>query len=224
MDVLGGVSSLQDGSLTRTAIDTSGTYMAHGYIQTADNESLQLYHSAQPFTHAGEKKGRFEPFIYINANNLPRQARDKHREISITRPFSLSGGANANHTWKNHSAIGLLTLRVDGFVALEAPYDFQKPPQFTTVAIDIPTDCRGAAATNSSGSSAEAQLLVNMVTGVAGHIAIAVEAADGRPPPPTAHTDLAHANRLVGNAVSAVASWNSVGGVEEGSEKEDTIM
>jgi hypothetical protein len=169
----GGWCDIQDGSLSRTARDTSTTWMATGYIPSADRESLQLYYAGTPFTHAG--------------------------------------GVDPRHSWAANTGIGLLTLRVDGafgaaigtesraclnrkrrsltgrwcrklqtchrprpagFVALEAPYDFSQPrPSFTSTAVEVPAGCpRGA------------ELLVNMVTGVAGYVAVAVEAADGKPP------------------------------------------
>eukprot|EP01052_Picozoa_sp_SAG31_P017340 SAG31_NODE_1182_length_9512_cov_3.773611_4_plen_124_part_00 len=50
---------------------------------------------------------------------------------------------------------------------------------------------------------------MNMVTGVAGYVAVAVEAADGNAPPAgAAQFGLTHANHLKGNAIAAVASWD----------------
>ena len=118
-------------------------------------------------------------------------------------PHTHGGGAGASgvKTWGNNTGIGLLTLRTDGFVAVEAPYDFGTPrPSFATTAVDVPA---GGCSNNS-----HPKLLVNMVTGVAGYVAIAVEAADGQPPPSAGPLfGRARANLLKGNAIAAVASW-----------------
>ena len=85
-------------------------------------------------------------------------------------------------------------------MALEAPNDFREPrPEFWTTAISVPAGCP---------QMGELQLRVNLVTGVAGYVTIAVEAADGLPAPPGGtFCGLAQANLLKGNAVAAVASW-----------------
>jgi hypothetical protein len=85
---------------------------------------------------------------------------------------------------------------------MEAPYDFSAPaPQFTTTAFTVPT-CTTA-------RNSTPQLLLNIITSVAGYAAVAVEAADGRPPPPSLDCDLAHANRITGNTLAGVASWST---------------
>ena len=73
---MGGWCDPKDGSLSRTSVDTSSTWMAKGMIPSEDGESIHLFHTGQPFTHAGE--------------------------------------ADLHHGWGNNSAVGMLTLRVDG--------------------------------------------------------------------------------------------------------------
>ncbi len=101
----GGWCSPTDGvSLRHTSIDTSGTWMAPGYIPSPDGEQLHLYRAGQPYTHGG--------------------------------------AGEPSHSWGNHTAIGILTLRRDGFVALEAPYAFDRPlPSFATTTLRVPDDC-----------------------------------------------------------------------------------
>ena len=166
----GGWCSPDDGSQSRTSRDTSTTWMAQGYIPSADGEQLQMYYTGTPYTHAG--------------------------------------GADLKHSWGDNTGIGRLALRLDGFVALEAPYDFSNPrPAFTTNPVLVPTSCAAAE---------PPQLLVNMIAGVAGYVAVAVEPADGQPlPPGGAVFNMAHANHLKGNAIRAVASWAPQQGQDE---------
>lgn len=196
-DQNGGWCNPDDGSLAHTAVDTSSTWMITGFIPSTDGERLYLYYAGNPFTHAG--------------------------------------GASTHHGWGNNTAISLLTLRTDGFVALEAPYDFSQPaPLLTTSVIRVPQGCSqgpgpgntslpgsrgpgdggGRHAGASTGSTATAtgttrtlQLHINVITSVAGYVAVGVEAADGQPPPPGFAFDLHHAARIKGNALAAVASW-----------------
>ena len=69
----------------------------------------------------------------------------------------------------------------------------------------MPDDCP-AVAGNASGG---VRLLVNVITSAAGHIAVGVEPADGKPPPTAGPFELQHANRIKGNAIAAVASWSA---------------
>ena len=68
----------------------------------------------------------------------------------------------------------------------------------------MPDDCP-AVAGNASGG---VRLLVNVITSAAGHIAVGVEPADGKPPPTAGPFELQHANRIKGNAIAAAASWD----------------
>ena len=58
---------------------------------------------------------------------------------------------------------------------------------------------------------AHPQLLVNMVAGVAGYLAVAIDPADSKPPPSPLYGP-EQANPLKGNAIAAVASWDQGGG------------
>lgn len=51
------------------------------------------------------------------------------------------GGDAKNQTWANNTGIQLLRVRRDGFVAVEAPYDFAAPPNLTTVEVSVPSHC-----------------------------------------------------------------------------------
>jgi hypothetical protein len=119
-------------------------------------------------------------------------------------PFTHAGVGDPHHGWRNNSAIGILTLRRDGFVALEAPYDFAKPASFLTTPVVVPDDCPSAPGNVSSG----ALLLVNVITSAAGYVAVGVEPADSKPPPTTGPFEVQHGNHIKGNAVAAVASWD----------------
>ena len=50
-DVLGGWCSPQSGIQAKTAYDTSGVYMASGYVPSNDGAEIFFYSSGQPFTH-----------------------------------------------------------------------------------------------------------------------------------------------------------------------------
>lgn len=69
---------------------------------------------------------------------------DKLYFYASAQPFTHGGDAG-RHLWGNNSAIRLLTARRDGFVAVEAPYLFEKnitqQPALTTVLLRVPTDC-----------------------------------------------------------------------------------
>jgi len=40
--------------LQTTSVDTSAMYMASGYLESADNTEIYLFHSGQPFTHGSD--------------------------------------------------------------------------------------------------------------------------------------------------------------------------
>ena len=50
-DVLGGWCSPSTGVEARTSFDTSGVYMASGYVPSTDGTEIYFYSSGQPFTH-----------------------------------------------------------------------------------------------------------------------------------------------------------------------------
>ena len=176
----GGWCDTQDGSLSRTARDTSTTWMATGYILSADRESLQLYYAGTPFTHAGGADPRHSWAANTGIGLLTLRV-DGAFGVTIGTEF----GACLNRKCRSLTlrwcqklqtcrSPGTYRPRPAGFVALEAPYDFSQPrPSFTTMAVEVPAGC-----------SRGAELLVNMVTGVAGYVAVAIEAADGKSPPP----------------------------------------
>ena len=95
-------------------------------------------------------------------------------------------------------------VAANSFVALEAPYDFVKPASFITTPVVVPDDCPTVPGNASSG----VRLLVNVITSAAGHIAVGVEPADGKPPPTDGPFELQHANRIKGNAIAALATWD----------------
>ena len=105
----------------------------------------------------------------------------------------------------HHAVVLTQTVAANSFVALEAPYDFVKPASFITTPVIVPDDCP-AVAGNASGG---VRLLVNVITSAAGHIAVGVQPADGKPPPTAGPFELQHANRIKGNAIAAVASWSA---------------
>jgi len=121
------------------------------------------------------------------------------------QPFT-HGGDSANQTWKNNTGIRILTLRRDGFVSVDAPYDFKGGsnnslyPQLKTVNVTVPAlPCP---------HGLHVCAAVNMVTSVAGFVAVGVE-TDGVE---VAGFGLGVANRLKGNAVAAKATWGIGGG------------
>ena len=197
--VKGGWCNLTDGSLARTATDTSGTWVAPGgYIPSANGEDLFLYYAGQPYTHGS--------------------------------------AAYTDGSFRNNTGIGLLRVRKDGFVAMESPYDFRSPaPSFTTHPIQLPGDGTGGSISSSGGNVSslaaecagrgqELQLVVNMITSVAGYVAVEVLAADGEPRQPgDARYAMSNADRLKGNAITAVASWSWSEGAAGKTDRISTI-
>jgi len=109
-------------------------------------------------------------------------------------------------TWKTNTGIRVLTLRKDGFVSVDAPYDFTggehnvRYPTLVTVNVTVPAlPCP---------QGLHVAVAVNFVTSVAGFVAVGVQDAHGAE---VAGFGLADANRLKGNAVAAAASWGSSG-------------
>ncbi len=100
--VQGGWCAPDSPDLAHTSFDTSATYMASGYVPSADGASLYFYSSGQPMTH---------------------------------------GGDGTHQSWANNTGLQLLRVRRDGFVAVEAPYDFAAPPHLTTVELRVPSHC-----------------------------------------------------------------------------------
>ena len=81
-------------------------------------------------------------------------------------------------------------------------YDFATPAQFTTNDVYVPACPKDSAA----------QILLNVVTGVAGYVAVgmvgissATTNAEAVAAPPF---DLRHADHIKGNSLAAVASWS----------------
>ena len=80
-------------------------------------------------------------------------------------------------------------------------YDFATPAQFTTNDVYVPACPKDSAA----------QILLNVVTGVAGYVAVGMV---GIPPATTNAAvaappfDLRHADHITGNSLAAVASWS----------------
>ena len=124
---------------------------------------------------------------------------------SSGQPFTHGGDAG-KHSWKNNTGIRVLTLRRDGFVSVDAPYDFSggannsKYAQMTTVPVTVP------ALPCPVGLSVTAA--VNMVTSVAGFVAVAVEQGGVE----LAGFGLQSASRLKGNALGAKPTWGGGGG------------
>ena len=115
----------------------------------------------------------------------------------------MPGGDSANQTWGNNTGIRLLHLRKDGFVSVDAPYDFSggannsRYPHLVTVDVTVPAlPCPKGLVVSAA---------VNMKTSVAGFVAVGIE-KDGVE---VAGFGLADANRLKGNAVAAKATWGS---------------
>jgi hypothetical protein len=118
----------------------------------------------------------------------------------------------------NNSAISLLRVRKHGFVAVEGPSRPLSPltnstgcrpvdypgaawpsaayPGFTTVALDVPTDC-----------NASLVLVVNAKTSVAGFVQVGVLAAASGNASRYEDYRLCNSDPLRGNMLSATASW-----------------
>merc|ERR1711865_450823 len=117
-------------------------------------------------------------------------------------PTRLEAGAAQRLFWRkqpwgNNTGIRVLSLRRDGFVSVDAPYDFSggannsKYPQMTTVPVTVP------ALPCPAGLNVTAA--VNLVSSVAGFVAVSVEQGGVE----VAGFGLQSASRLKGNALSA---------------------
>eukprot|EP01052_Picozoa_sp_SAG31_P017339 SAG31_NODE_1182_length_9512_cov_3.773611_3_plen_184_part_00 len=77
--------------------------------------------------------------VWVAAGYIPSADGETLYMYYAGTPYTHAGGGDARHGWGNNTGIGLLKLRVDGFVALEAPYDFSQPrPSFATTAVWVP--------------------------------------------------------------------------------------
>jgi len=117
------------------------------------------------------------------------------------QPFT-HGGDSVNQTWRENTGIGILRLRRDGFVSLDAKYGFygSSPdlyPQFTTTPFLVP------AAACPTGTTL--YLAVNVKTSVVGFIQMEVQ-TEGKALPTY---ELAKSDRITGNTLGARASWGS---------------
>lgn len=170
--------------------------------------------ASSPGTHSGwcsptsgvEASTSFDTSaMYMASGHLLSPSGESVYMYSSGQPFT-HGGDSANQTWKNNTGIRILSLRRDGFVSIDAPYDFSGGhqnglyPSFTTVELTVPPlPC---------ATGENVAISANMVTSVAGFVAIGFEQAgkelDG--------FGLSDANRLKGNSLSAVATWGTRGG------------
>eukprot|EP00756_Hemistasia_phaeocysticola_P062883 Hpha_TRINITY_DN6343_c0_g1::TRINITY_DN6343_c0_g1_i2::g.145445::m.145445 len=124
---------------------------------------------------------------------------------SSGQPFT-HGGDSANQTWANNTGLRLLRLRRDGFVSLDAPYNFSggadvsKYPSAATVGVRVP------ALPCAVGEGVAVK--INFASSVVGFVAVSLEqqGQDGDWAP-LAGYGLEDADRLQGNALDAIASW-----------------
>ena len=79
--------------------------------------------------------------VYMASGYVPSDDGSELFFYASGQPFT-HGGDGRNQTWANNTGIRLLRVRRDGFVAVEAPYDFSEPlPTLTTVEVKVPSDC-----------------------------------------------------------------------------------
>ena len=86
---------------------------------------------------------------YMASGYVPSPTGDEIYFYSSGQPFTHGGDAARSGGWGNNTGIRLLTLRRDGFVAVEAPYVFATSagaraaelPLLTTVPLRVPTRC-----------------------------------------------------------------------------------
>jgi hypothetical protein len=92
---------------------------------------------------------------YMASGYVPSPSGDELYFYSSGQPFTHGGDAAAK-AWGNNTGIRRLTLRRDGFVAVEAPYIFASSPArravelplLTTVPLLVPSDCAPPRTTN----------------------------------------------------------------------------
>jgi hypothetical protein len=133
-----------------------------------------------------------ETLMYYNGMPMP------HGEVLFT-------AAEAESLWGNNTGIGLLRMRLNGFVAVRAepqPYTpkLSQMPSFVTVALLVPKP------PSSCGSvGCELTLRLNFETGAAGLVAVELRLASTNRPV-AAHA-LALAERMYGNWLDRPARW-----------------
>ena len=84
--------------------------------------------------------------MIMTSGYIPSLDGDSIYMYASGQPFS-HGGDGANQTWGTNDGIGILTLRKDGFVSVEAPYKFYRNdghiyhpelyPSFTTASVRV---------------------------------------------------------------------------------------
>lgn len=128
---------------------------------------------------------------------------------SSGQPFTHGG--NHKTVWGTNLGIRMLTLRKDGFVSLDAPYDFSVPaPSFTTVALEVPSDCPSSVLKDVAVGSVE--LLANAQVNVAGYLQaeVLVKTKEGQWAV-AAGFAMKDADAMKGNSVAARLSWSKSG-------------
>jgi hypothetical protein len=184
--VMGGwCDVIKNARLDVSAPDTSAMYMASGFVDSATLDSGE-----------GGGFGGGELFFYASA-----------------QPFT-HGGMKHNKTWGNNTGVQLLSVRRDGFAAVEAGYGAwgvgaswerseRLAPTLTTVAMQVPSECSG-------GGGGGVHLYVNLQTSVAGFVAIELQddSGDGSGGgQPLEGYGMSDSDKLKGGATSAAASW-----------------
>ena len=145
--------------------------------------------------------------MYMVSGHVMSPDGDSVYLYSSGQPFT-HGGDSSNQTWKQNTGIRLLTLRKDGFVSVDAPYEFKGGANNTLYPNLVTVNVRVPALPCPLGH--HVALAVNFVTSVAGFVAVGVQDAESGGAE-AAGFGLADANRLKGNAVAATASWGSSG-------------
>ena len=84
----GGWCSPTNGDLAKTTAGTSAVYMVAGYLLSANGETINLFASAQPFSHGGDGE---KPTW---SSNTAIQRYELRRDVSAAPPFASSSEAS----------------------------------------------------------------------------------------------------------------------------------
>ena len=90
----GGWCSPTNGDLAKTSAGTSAVYMVAGYLLSANGETINLFASAQPFSHGGDGE---KPTW---GSNTAIQRYELRRDVSAASLFASSSEASRScSTW-----------------------------------------------------------------------------------------------------------------------------
>ena len=136
-----------------------------------------------------------ETLMYYNGMPMP------HGEVLFT-------AAEAEGLYGNNTGIGILRMRLNGFVAVRAEPQAYTPelsemPSFVTVALLVPSP-----PSSCGGAGCELTLRLNFETGAAGLVAVELRLATTNQPV-AAHA-LALAEKMYGNWLDRAARWSGM--------------